>query len=212
MLYLRHLSATALTPLEAAEWAKLAYENEVTGREFAEKRGFSFVLFSVGTHQFIVVSNDCKTIVAFRGTQFWKVRDWWASFNARQIRNKAGKGMVHQGYHNAAWKLIPIFRALLKGEVYFVGHSLGGAIATQVAGILKTGKVFTFNATKTGDADYAANYPAQHFRFVSATDLIQSFPADTEEWAHVGNKITLDSKGHSMDDIVRVLRWSQQVE
>lgn len=199
---------TQMTPLEAAEWANIAYENAETGQKFAAERGFSFVLFSVGPHQCVVGRRGDLTVVAFRGTEFSKRkwRDLLTNIRSRQIFNKAGPGMVHQGYSNAAWKLVPSIKRLLKGNVYFTGHSMGGAMAVQAGAILKPKAVYSFNAPKSGDPDFAEQYPVPVFRFVSIGDFAQSYPSDTKDWAHVGNKITLESKGHSMDDIVRVLR------
>ncbi|WP_025899034.1 lipase family protein [Sneathiella glossodoripedis] len=194
-----------MTPLEAAEWANIAYEDEKTGQEFAAKRGFSFVLFTVGSHQCVVGCKNDLSVVAFRGTEFPRWRDIITNINARQIYNKAGAGMVHQGYHNAAWKLLPNIKSLLRGTVYFTGHSMGGAIAIQAGSILKPDYIYTFNAPKSGDSDFAKQYPVPVFRFVSHGDFAQSYPSDTKEWQHVGRKITLESRGHSMDRIVEVL-------
>lgn len=191
-----------MNPKQAAEFANLAYENETDGRKQASQWGFSFVLFTSGNHQAIVSGNDHQTVVAFRGTD--SIGDWKTNLNSRQINNKAGRGKVHQGYHNGTWKLIPLFKHLLKGSVTFTGHSMGGAMAVQAGAILKTGTVYTFNAPKSGDTVFAEHYPTQVFRMVSKWDPAQSWPSDNPNWAHVGKKISLESTGHSMDRIVGV--------
>lgn len=192
-----------MNPKQAAEFASLAYENETDGRKQASQWGFSFVHFTLKNHRVIVCSNDFQTVVAFRGTD--SIADLKTNLNSRQIKNKAGRGKVHQGYHNAAWLLIPLFKHLLKGSVTFTGHSMGGDLAIQAGGILKPDMVYTFNAPKSGDKEFAEHYPVPVFRFVSKRDPFQSYPSDTKEWAHVGSKILLESTGHKMDNIIQVL-------
>lgn len=192
-----------MNPKQAAEFANLAYSNETDGRKQASQWGFSFVLFTAGNHQAIVCSNKHQTVVAFRGTD--SLGDWTTNFNSRQINNKAGRGKVHQGYHNGTWKLIPAIKPLLSGSITFTGHSMGGAMAVQAGAILKTGTIYSFNAPKSGDTVFAEQYPAQVFRMVSKRDPAQSWPSDNPNWAHVGSKILLESTGHKMDNIIQVL-------
>ncbi|MEH6358847.1 MAG: lipase family protein [Pseudomonadales bacterium] len=196
-----------MNPKQAAQWASLAYEDEEIGQKMASEWGFSFVLFSSGPHQCIVCSRDGETVVAFRGTQIKSVRDLLTNLKSRQIKNKAGPGKVHQGYHNAAWSLVPLFKHLLTGRVVFVGHSMGGCLAIQAGSICRkiVNAVYTFNAPKSGDPEFADAYIAQVFRFASKRDFAQSYPSDEPCWKHVGSKITLASTGHSMDRIVAVL-------
>jgi len=198
-----------MTPLDAALWADIAYMDEETGRGYAKEKGYDYVLFSKGPHQCVVARNKYRTIVAFRGTEIKLFRllfDLFTNLRMMQITPAEGHGKVHRGYYKAAWHLIPLIKPLLKGEVVFTGHSMGGAMAIQAGALLKPDYVYSLNAPKSGDRIFAERYPVQVFRLVSIDDWAQSVPSDTEEWAHVGNKILLSSEGHSLDDMIEALK------
>jgi len=193
-----------VTPKEAAQWANMAYES--TGWEEAESQGFSPVLFAKGPHQCLVGNKQGQTFVAFRGTEFSKGRfdDVWTNLQSRQVRCRGADGHVHKGYHDGVWALLPALRPMLKGEVYLTGHSMGAAMATIAGAIIRPKAVYAFNSPKCGNQVFAKKYPTTIYRFVSIRDFAQSYPSDTKDWAHVGSKIQLPSKGHSIDKILKV--------
>jgi predicted lipase len=189
--------------LDIARLTKAAYSNEVEGKALAEKLGLSYVLFEVENHNCAVFWNEFETVCAFRGTDSFD--DLWSNLKSDQVACRVSPGLVHEGYNEAAWSLIPLIKPLLEGRAVFCGHSMGGALAVIAGAALKPECVYTFNTPKVGSKIFADNYSVPIFRFASIDDPVQSYPSDVPEWAHVGNKITLESKGHSMDDIVRVL-------
>ena len=194
-------------PKRAAQLSLLAYESSEEVRDITREWGYVSTLLSSGSNQCFVHKSDTDTIVAFRGTEFLSLSfpDLLTNIRARQIESVIGGTMVHEGYRDAAWDLVPSVKPMLEGDVTFVGHSLGGCLALIAGVYLRPSSVYTFNATKCGDRNFANKYPIDVFRFVSKNDFFQSFPSDTKEWAHVGKKILLESKGHSMKSMVDVL-------
>ena len=106
-----------MNPKQAAEWANRAYEQD--SETWAADRGFSYVLFSKGSSQAIVGYSQSRnlTVVAFRGTEFFKISDLKTNLRSNQINGKCTRGKVHEGYHDAAWALIPAIKPALKGKV-----------------------------------------------------------------------------------------------
>lgn len=130
-------------------------------------------------------------------------QDFLFDIQSNQINCKCVTGKVHEGYHDAAWALIPAIKTILKGKVVFTGHSMGGALALIAGAILKPDSIYTFNAPKAGNGTFAKS--VRPFRFVSKYDLVQGYPSSAKHWAHAGAKISLESRGHAMDRIVEVL-------
>ncbi len=192
-----------MDPLSAAAWANQAYEND--GKEWAADRGFSYVLFQIDNHQCVYGKNGYESVVAFRGTEITSLRDLKTNLISSQVKAKGCRGRVHKGYHSAVWQLIPLFKHLLTDRTYFVGHSMGAALATIAGAILKPTAVYSFNSPKAGNATFAKHYPVPIFRMVSNRDIVQGYPSSGKEWVQVGAKISLESSGHSMDHVVNVL-------
>lgn len=189
-----------MDPASAAYWANEAYEGDWEDR----------LLFTSGPHQCIVTTDGDDMVIAFRGTE--SLRDVITSFKSSQVKCEGAKGKVHKGYHQAVWKLLPPIMPHINnhiGKIYMVGHSMGGAIAAIAGNIIEGSveSVYTFNSPKVGDATFAKHYNKNIFRFCSRNDKIQNFPHDTEEirWHHVGCRIQLESRGHSISDILDVL-------
>ncbi|WP_169568812.1 lipase family protein [Sneathiella limimaris] len=196
-----------MTPAEAAEWAAIAYLEPDIGRAEAQARGYGYILFSKGAHQCVVASRQDETVIAFRGTEFslFNWRDVVTSLKARLIPNPAGAGRVHNGYSKGVWALIPLIKPLMRGQIYLTGHSMGGAMAILAGGWLKVDAVFSFNAPKSSDQKFALAYPVPLFRFESRHDWVPWFPSALADWVHVGGRILLDSQGHSLEAVRKVL-------
>ena len=193
-----------ITPSEAAYLSSEVYKDEPS----------LGVLFSKSNHECLVTENFGfigNTVIAFRGTKI-SLRDFRKDMITNAMMDQVDNlhsGKVHRGYYEAALELYPLIRGYIKNakEITYVGHSMGGALAVSMAGIESPDYVYTFNAPKSGDSDFA-KYVELHtkvFRFVSKRDWAQGVPSSTKNWAHVGNKIQLESSGHSLDKILKVL-------
>src|SRR5262249_30650709 len=98
-------------------------------------------------------------IICFRGTKTWK--EWIADFIAFPLFpihtvHDLRLGPIHAGFLEAARKLQPGVADLTShGRFGLVGHSLGGALATVLAGLLtvigmEPAEVVTFGAPRAG--------------------------------------------------------------
>ncbi|MEY3903731.1 MAG: hypothetical protein RL189_3037 [Pseudomonadota bacterium] len=106
----------------------------------------------------------------------------------------AGNGMqggVHRGFKAAFDAVKPAINAALDAQnrpeipTYYIGHSLGGALAMLaaadgIAGKVKVEGVVTLGQPRTGNATFSENFSKllgeKYFRFVHARDLVPHLP------------------------------------
>lgn len=136
-------------------------------------------------------------IISFRGTQ--NLDDWFTDADAfqtglsRRLRGDAAildKTRVHQGFQLLAVSLSRKVYQAAKGfkpkvPVYVTGHSLGGAVATLTALMLKARlkrsdvRMYSYAAPRVGDPSFASAYdillPAS-YRVVNLADVVPVVP------------------------------------
>lgn len=160
-----------------------------------------------------VASNghDGDACVAFRGTQH--EQEWLEDFDALVVPNQYGDGFVHKGFQDQ----YGLLRASLQTaahvadwesfkRVFFIGHSLGGALAQEAAADLfkhlgKAAEGYTFESPRVGWFNWA-NYFDQHipvwWRIENHWDIVPHAPPDGLGYRHVGTQILVDP-GYSAD-------------
>lgn len=119
-----------------------------------------------GTIGFIQPEKNGHAIISFRGTELSDIQDLITDLKVKPVPNRKGPGLVHEGVQEALHGVWPQILTLL-GEmevhsVTFVGHSLGGMLATLAAmwlyqdceNIAITG-VTTFGSPPVGDGVFA---------------------------------------------------------
>lgn len=210
--------------LEHAYWlgkaARLAYEDETEVRAETEAWGFDRFMHFCGTHQMpfpledtqaYLAASDHMIVVAFRGTEPPRIRDWLSDSNTPVIPGPAKKGLVHLGFSRALASIYPELRDKIEDvrtngqTLWFTGHSLGGALA-MLAGatmyledpkLLAEG-VYTFGQPRTSDRFFASAYDAafksRHFRFVNNNDIVAQLPPEPV-FHHVNAMMYFDSNG-----------------
>ncbi|MER6992478.1 lipase family protein [Saccharopolyspora hirsuta] len=188
-----------------ARAAKLAYSDEPTIRKTAEDWGFDQfeyfhaeldASFPIEDTQGFAAGSDRMIVVAFRGTEPAKIKDWLSDANALIAPGPAGKGLVHQGFSRALDSVYPQVREAVERfrgreqTLWFTGHSLGGALAMLASArmyfedpeLLPDG-VYTFGQPRTCDRFLAEPYneafTAKVFRFVNNNDVVAPAPART---------------------------------
>lgn len=153
----------------------------------------------------IVCCAGQTAIVAVRGTQ----KGWLDLLRDTQFLFplKQPVGRVHRGFRRSADKLLnaflmPFLRECGFKEIWFCGHSLGGAVATVLARDAVNEfeakiNLFTIGQPRTGTADWASNVEqvikgtgGRVERFVHPSDLVPRVPPAGRnilpDYRHVG--------------------------
>jgi triacylglycerol lipase len=200
--------------------ARLAYSDEAEIRRETESWGFDQLTYFCGTHQMpfpiedtqaYLAASDHMVLIAFRGTEPSKIRDWLSDSNTPVIPGPAGKGLVHLGFSRALASVLSEIRDKIKEAytdhktLWYTGHSLGGALAMLAAAsvyfsdleLLADG-VYTFGQPRTCDrlmaAAYNAAFKSRHFRFVNNNDVVAQVPPEPA-FHHVNAMMYFDASG-----------------
>ena len=150
-----------------------------------------------GVHVGITTAADGQTlIVAFRGSV--TVLDWLRDFFFAPVtvREHPQLGRCHAGFLNGAESVADAVAGAARGAPFVLtGHSLGGALALGVAGLLICAgaapeAVVTFGAPRFGMARFAAllePYPVR--QYVRGNDPVPLLPFDVPpEWAFLDSR------------------------
>lgn len=164
----------------------------------------------------LVLNAGNTAIVACRGTVPQHVLNLLTDFRfLKPNRYGHGQGRVHRGFAGGAQELIAegllnYLSALDVEHVWFVGHSLGGGIATVLAGqaiedlwlSFRTVNLFTVGCPRVGTAPFANwlesainDRGGRIDRIVNAGDIVTQIPP----------------RGRRTDALTFVGRWLQQV-
>lgn len=198
-----------------AEASLLAYGDE----DFVE-RWFHEAGLPEGSHfhgestQCYAAHNDDFVIVAFSGSDmreregnnvFDALADWMVNLSFDTIPSEHG-GLVHRGFSEALDEVwgdeAEGLEAYLDGlcgegsrQVWFTGHSLGGALATLAAGRYERApEVYTFGAPRVGDEEYVDNLDTPVYRFVHGGDGVPKLPL-RGPYRHAGVEKYIDEEG-----------------
>ncbi len=200
-----------------SELALLAYEHprfiEMTLRWLGAQH---FRFFDIQTMQCFVCVVQERCVVSFRGTELSSVKSF---ADIRTDLNIAmtdfyGYGFVHQGFSDAFAEVFAgdtslqeylqsVMASARVSEVYFTGHSLGGAIATLASVYFRsiTGPLVTFGAPRVGSERFATYFSKETWRFVNEGDIVPVVPPNFRQeeperrWGHGGELIYFRKNG-----------------
>ena len=187
--------------------ANLAYLDEDEVKPVVEGWGFpEFKFFDLGETQAFVCGNAEAILIAFRGTEPGKLKDWLTDLKFR--REEGVGGEVHRGFKGALDSVWPDVAAFV-GDIrttnqtlWFCGHSLGAALATLAAARfrvlegLQIQGLYTFGHPRTGDSEFARNFDDERvYRFVNNNDVVTRVPTRKMGYSHVGRLVYLTNKG-----------------
>ncbi len=188
-----------------AELASLSYASRAEAGRLANQMGLPETrYYDRSGAQAYLFGNEHDAIVACRGTEPNQWNDIRADLDAVSVVAETA-GRVHRGFKSETDELWPrIEQALESNErpVWFVGHSLGGAMAAICAGRCKLSKissnpraVFTFGAPRIGNKRYVNHIRLEHYRWVNNNDIVPRVPPRWFGYRHSGVEIYLNRKG-----------------
>jgi len=160
-------------------------------------------LISINSAECLITKLDSQLWIAFRGTQPNQLNDLKADLNMFKEKSESA-GMVHGGFKEEVDELWEeVVKVLIHNgklanprDVYFCGHSLGGAMATIAASryTLAIG-LFTFGSPRVGGKQFVDTCCVPHYRFVNNNDLVAKVPPAILGFKHDGVEMYLNSKG-----------------
>ena len=172
---------------------------------------------SHGTQAFLIVDEE-KIIIAFRGTEPTRLRDWVTDAKVRKTAESYGD--VHRGFAKAlsyVWTDIEDAIDKLRNDhqtIWLTGHSLGAALATLATGKIQTNErqirvngLYTFGSPRVGSHRFAKlfNQDNTHvYRFVNNNDIVTRVPL-SKTYSHVGSLMYFNNEGELIPD--RELNW-----
>ena len=175
--------------LNCALACHVAYEAEATVQITATGWGFDGCqAFSASRTQGFVAWDSHVILVAFRGTK--ELGDWLTNLDVVRTSDPPTYGRVHrgffEGYVHAKEILLEILNQadVANKSVWITGHSLGGALATMMAGDMqeqfRMEGIYTFGQPRVVDrrsqAHFRTHLHEQFFRFVNDSDVVPMVP------------------------------------
>ncbi len=188
-----------------AELAMIAYNDEHEVQRAAQAIGFSDVTFydnrGAQAYRF---RNRHNAVIACRGTEPDDWNDIRADVDAFSVLAETA-GKVHRGFKREVDNLWPMLETSLmnnRDPVYFVGHSLGGAMAKLCAGrcllshiSTNPQQLFTFGSPRVGNRSYVNTVTLDHYRFVNNNDIVTRVPPIWMGYRHSGYEVYFNRNG-----------------
>ena len=154
--------------------------------------------------QAYIFRNDVDTVVACRGTEPNEWNDIKADANAVHATAET-IGRVHRGFKTEVDDLWPRLEQALvtnQNQLWFTGHSLGGAMATICAGRCFLSHInsipaglFSYGSPRVGDRRYVNYCKLDHIRWVNNNDIVTRVPPTWLGYRHAGKEMYLDCDG-----------------
>lgn len=188
-----------------AEISMLAYLPDSEATPVFEKVGFTGVRYiEKDGSQAYELSTDTDVVVACRGTEPNEWNDIKADANAfTDLAETVGR--VHRGFKREVDDIWPTLEETLRDEsrdVWFCGHSLGGAMAQICAGRCQLSDiaavprlVTTFGSPRVGTKRYIQHANVRHVRWVNNNDVVTRVPPRWLRYRHTGVIHYIDRHG-----------------
>jgi hypothetical protein len=164
--------------------------------------GFEEIAFfdHEGSQAFAAWSSGSKTaLVAFRGTQPDAPTDLADDLTAILVPWEQG-GTVHQGFQAALARIRSDIAGWIErhpGRLLLTGHSLGAALGTLMASLIKPAKLVAFGSPRVGDQGFVKTLAGIAVsRYVDCCDLVTRLPPELGSlFTHVGTQVYIDREG-----------------
>lgn len=156
--------------------------------------------------QALILYDENKVIITFRGTEPENIMDWITNIDCRKIKCSYARGLVHGGFERGItklWEYLHYYLMEIKSNVqnkriWLCGHSQGGALVTLLPCCLKyngilqeydIGGGYTYGSPRVGDETFAReftnNFGDKWYRFVNCNDYITRIPRRIFHYKHV---------------------------
>ncbi len=193
-----------------AELSMISYLPPKQTEKAAKRLGFDDVVFyNNDGSQAYSFANDNDIVIAFRGTEPNEWNDIKADLNVAKVLAET-VGRVHRGFKKEVDDLWPMLKEMLSQDqqtldknLWFTGHSLGGAMAAICAGRcllshIKTSpeQIHTFGSPRIGTRRYVNHAKIDFYRWVNNNDVVTRAPPAWLGFRHAGKEMYLDSQGH----------------
>lgn len=155
--------------------------------------------------------SDTDIIIVCRGTDAYCWRDTATNLYAWPENSPSG-GRVHGGFSYYASNIWPQIKNDLNVakernlNVWFTGHSLGGAMATVLASRCQKSEIlpdpvqlFTFGSPRVGWPSYVDSININHVRWVNNNDVVAYLPPWWLGYKHHGSEFYLNTWGNVRD-------------
>jgi triacylglycerol lipase len=158
--------------------------------------------------QYVVMGNATTVVVAFRGTEPRKLKDWMTDIDTNLVPGPFGR--VHDGFWRAldyVWAELNTVVAQCQSlgqSLWVTGHSLGAALATLACARWRAADkpvngLYTFGSPRVGDREFERafnqDFQKRNFRFVNNGDIVTRVPLRAMGYSHVGTLAYLDDQG-----------------
>ena len=199
---------------EASIKKVLADDNRLKNFDY---KHLQFIDHKPSDTQALVVADDEKVVVSFRGTS--QSRDWLTNLDYKLVQPDDLFGKVHSGFHEAfhyVWQTVKETLKSYKGKggtyksIWITGHSLGGALACLATSHLVQEDypvygLYTFGQPRVGDRAFArilnSEFKDRYFIFVNHQDIVTRIPTREMGYSHAGNILYFDAEGNLSKDL-----------
>jgi len=201
--------------LLCAEMSRLAYAPQEVIRGSLESIGFTALehiggedlkerSHLRGTQGFVARHPSLKlTVLAFRGTESDKLEDLLSDIETLQREWPDSPGcLAHDGFADCwfpAKDEVCSLVAQREGALLVTGHSLGAALATLAAIVVKPTKLITFGSPRVGNDKLCALLDEVEVRrFVHCCDMVTRIPPEQFDQENLGQFLTELADPHNI--------------
>lgn len=192
-----------------AELSMIAYLKPEETEKAALRLGFTETTFyNNDGSQAYSFANEQDIVIAFRGTEPNEWNDIKADINAAKALAET-VGHVHRGFKKEVDDVWPLLEEMLISHkqnlvknLWFTGHSLGGAMASICAGRCllshidtRPEQVHTFGSPRVGTKRYINHAKIDYYRWVNNNDIVTRTPPVWLGYRHAGKEMYLDAQG-----------------
>ncbi len=192
-----------------AELSMIAYLTPKETEKAALRLGFTETIFyNNDGSQAYSFANKQDIVIAFRGTEPNEWNDIKADMDATKALAET-VGHVHRGFKKEVDDVWPLLEKMLISHkqnlvknLWFTGHSLGGAMASICAGRCllshidtRPEQVHTFGSPRVGTKRYINHAKVDYYRWVNNNDIVTRTPPAWLGYRHAGKEMYLNAQG-----------------